>query len=239
MIEQLNIEHHIQKHIIGILMHQKYARFRDLRPPKIDTNLYSYHLKLLIKNGYVVKVEQGYTLAEKGLLYVDRVSIQSLTVRTQPKIITMLVIKNTKGEVLLYKRRRQPFADLWTLTYGKIHIEDRSTLQAAQREAQDKLGLPTDLPMEHKGDCYIRIQGGSGEVIMTTLAHVFCLQYDAIAPSDRLVWVHPDNITQYDLAPAVQAITKRALAGGPFYYEEYLITDFSGISHLVSLHDML
>ena len=94
MIDQPNINHHIQKHIIGVLYRQKYARFRDLRPPKVDTNLYSYHLKKLISQGIVRKIVQGYTLDKKGLLYSDRVSQENMTVRTQPKIVTMLVVQN-------------------------------------------------------------------------------------------------------------------------------------------------
>lgn len=230
MIEQKNIEHHIQKHIIGVLMHQKYARFRDLRPPKVDTNLYSYHLKLLIKNGYVAKTEQGYTLAEVGLLYVDRVSTKSLAVRTQPKIITMLVIENAKGEILLFSRRRQPFTELWTLPYGKLHIDDKTTAAAAQREANEKLGLYDDLQMEHRSDCYIRIAGQSGNVVMSTLAHVFFTRYDDIAMNENLAWVQPKNLSDYSLAPAVEYIIPATLAGRPFSYDEYLIDNFPGFS---------
>ena len=157
MIERNDIEHHIQKHIISVLMYDKYARFRDLRPPKIDTNLYSYHLKLLQKRGFVAKTPQGYSLDKKGILYVDRVSTSTLTVRTQPKIIVMLLVQNSNGDVLLYKRVRQPYTDQWTLPYGKLHIEDETLEKAAIREAYEKLGLK-DQHVEHAGDCYIRIR---------------------------------------------------------------------------------
>ena len=127
------IDHHIQKHIIGVLIHQKYARFRDLRPPGVDTNLYSYHLKAIQKDGWVEKTLEGYTLTQDGLAYVDRVSLKGLNIRSQPKIISMLVVQNSDGDVLLMRRTKQPYIDTWTLPYGKTHIEDISILDGAKR----------------------------------------------------------------------------------------------------------
>ena len=62
MFEQDTITHHIQKYIIGVLIHQKYARFRDLKPPRVDSNLYSYHLKKLLKQKIIQKIANPYTL---------------------------------------------------------------------------------------------------------------------------------------------------------------------------------
>ena len=221
MIEQQNIEHHIQKYIIGILMHQKHARFRDLRPPKVDTNLYSYHLKLLQTRQFVIKTDQGYTLGKKGLLFVDRVTTSSLNIRTQPKIITMLVVQNSNGDVLLMQRKRQPYADLWTLPYGKLHIDDISTKAAAKREAKEKLGL-VSRAVESAGDCYIRIVDND-EVVMSTLAHVFRFETDEIVPTEHLQWVRPHKLASYDLAPAVADIIARTFFRDSHFFEEYKV----------------
>lgn len=219
MIEHTAIEHHIQKHIISVLMHQKYARFRDMRPAKIDTNLYSYHLKLLQKRGFVRKATEGYTLDTKGLLFVDRVSTKSLNIRTQPKIITMLVLQNPDGDVLLYQRRRQPYTDQWTLPYGKLHIEDATILAAAQREAREKLAI--EIPnLQHAGDCYIRITEAQ-QILMSTLVHVFYAEVTAAPTSNRTLWARPHKLGQYDLAPAVEQIVTRAFFRDPYFFEEY------------------
>lgn len=66
MFEQDTITHHIQRSILGALMTREFARFRDLKPENVDTNLFSYHLKLLQRDKYVRKTDSGYTLAEKG-----------------------------------------------------------------------------------------------------------------------------------------------------------------------------
>ena len=219
MIEQDQIKHHIQKHILGVLLHQKCTRFRDLRPPRVDTNLFTYHLKLLQKSGFVQKTDEGYTLGPRGLEYVDRVNENKLFVRTQPKIVTMLVIQNSNGDVLLQRRLKQPYIDTWTLPYGKLHIEDTSLRDAAIREAHEKLGVE-NAPVEHAGDCYIYVKN-AGEVLSSTLVHVFRFESDAIAESDTVIWARPHKLGQYDLAPAVEQIVARTFFRDPFYFEEF------------------
>ncbi|MES2630616.1 MAG: NUDIX domain-containing protein [Patescibacteria group bacterium] len=219
MIEQSAITHHIQKHILGVLMFQEVARFRDLRPPKVDTNLFSYHLKLLIKNNIVKKLPSGYSLSINGLTYVDRVSVLSKELRTQPKIITMLVIQNSEGEVLLWKRRRQPYINAWTLPYGKLHTEDVSLEAAVQRELTEKIVLK-DQAVRHVGDCYIHVNT-DGQLLSNTLAHIFRFERDDIDLRDNFLWVKPHKLSQYKLAPAVEQIIARSFFNDPFFFEEF------------------
>ncbi|MDO4774072.1 MAG: NUDIX hydrolase [Candidatus Saccharibacteria bacterium] len=219
MVEQYIPNHYIQKYILSILTHQQYARFRDMRPPKVDTNLYSYHLKLLQKRCMIQKTDGGYTLDKAGMLYIDRVSAALLNIRTQPKIITMIMVQNTDGDVLLQKRTKQPYINSWTLPYGKLHIDDASVQAAARREAYEKLGAH-DLAMRHMGDCYIRVQQG-GELLTTTLAHVFYAETNDIVLTDGLIWVRPHKLGEYQLAPAVEQVVARTLFRDPFFFEEF------------------
>ncbi len=221
MIESVSVNHHIQKFIIDVLMYQKVARFRDLRPPKTDTNLFTYHLNSLVKQGMVEKVEGGYALSTLGLSYVDRVSVEKKVIRTQPKIITMLVVQNGDGDILLQRRTKQPYIDTWTLPYGKLHVEDASVLEAAQREAFEKLGLQGQA-LEHAGDCYIRVSS-HGNLVSTTLAHVFRFYKDDIETSDDLVWARPHKLHQFALAPAVEEVMTRTFFKDAFYFEEFSV----------------
>lgn len=219
MIENVSVNHHIQRYIIDVLMYKEVARFRDLRPPKTDTNLFSYHLTSLVKTGLVQKIEGGYGLTTLGLSYVDRVSEEKKTIRTQPKIITMLLIQNSDGDVLLQRRTKQPYINLWTLPYGKLHIEDKSLEEAAQREAKEKLGLENQA-VTHAGDCYIRVIS-DGNVLSSTLAHVFSFNRDDIVTSDTIKWARPHKLHTYRLAPAVEAIVARGFFRDPFFFEEF------------------
>jgi 8-oxo-dGTP pyrophosphatase MutT (NUDIX family) len=219
MFEQVIIDHHIQRHIIGVLMFQKQARFRDLRPPKTDTNLFTYHLKVLLKNGLVSKTDSGYTLSQKGMSYVDRVSTERFLVRSQPKVITMMVVQNSDGDVLLQRRTKQPNIDTWTLPYGKLHIDDSTIEAAAKRETFEKLGFKNQ-PLTHAGDCYIRVKSG-GAILSTTLAHVFRFNSDAIVARENIMWARPHKLANNDLAPAVEAIVTRTFFGDDHFFEEF------------------
>jgi len=219
MFEQIKLNHHIQKHIISILMFQKVARFRDLRPPKTDTNLFTYHLKLLLKQSLIKKIEGGYTLGQKGIEYVDRLSTEKFTVRSQPKIITMFVIQNSEGDILLQKRTKQPYIDSWTLPYGKLHIDDGSLVDAAKREAFEKLGLANQ-ELAHAGDCYIRVKNDEA-IISTTLAHVFRFERDNIQTSDTIQWARPHKLGKYQLAPAIEQIVARVFFRDDHFFEEF------------------
>lgn len=223
MLEQPTISHHIQKYIINVLMYRETARFRDLRPPKTETNLFSYHLNLLLKSGLINKTAAGYKLSSAGLSYVDRVSGEKQTIRRQPKIITMLLVQNSDGEVLLQKRGKQPYINSWTLPYGKLHIDDHSVVIAAQREANEKLAY--EVMPKHIGDCYIRVRQAETreEFLSTTLAHVCRFNADDIKQSDELIWVNPAKLSKLRLAPAVEAIVARSFFNDPFFFEEFTV----------------
>lgn len=219
MFKQTKLDHPIQKHIIRVLVFQKWARFRDLRPPKTDTNLFSYHLKVLLKDGLVDKTEVGYTLSQNGKTYVDRVSTEKFTVRSQPKIITMLVVQNSDGDVLLQKRTKQPYIDTWTLPYGKLHINDSNLNAAAAREAREKLALADQTPT-HAGDCYIRVKSDK-EILSSTLAHIFTFNYDDIPMNESTMWARPHKLSALDLAPAVEQIVARTFFRDDHFFEEF------------------
>lgn len=221
MIDTTEVTHHIQKHILSVLLHQEIARFRDMRPPKTDTNLYSYHLKLLQKAGFIEKADLGYRLSTKGLAYVDRVNADALFVRAQPKIITMLIVQNGFGDVLLQKRQKQPYINTWTLPYGKLHIDDATIKNAATREAREKLNLHLTDGLEHAGDCYIRVRS-EDDIVSTTLVHIFRTEIEtSIEASDSPVWARLRELHTYSTAPAVEQIVARALVAGDHFFEEY------------------
>lgn len=56
MFDKTSIDHHIQKHIMSVLTKNKFARFSDMKPRDVDSNLYAYHLKLLLRKRFVEKL---------------------------------------------------------------------------------------------------------------------------------------------------------------------------------------
>lgn len=219
MIEFETIDHRIQKHIMAHLMEHRRARFRDMRPPKTDTNLYSYHLKILMKQGYVVKSDEGYGLGMRGAVYVDRVSSATVKLRPQPKIITMLVIQNDEGDVLVFKKKRQPFIGLWTLPYGKVHNDDLSVYDAARREIKEKLNDVSIPDLKHVGDTYVHVVE-NGDVAISTLIHIFYGTTNDPLSFDHLQWVEPLAIRHEESAPGIVEVVQFALISKTYFFEE-------------------
>jgi DNA-binding HxlR family transcriptional regulator len=53
------IDHHIQKQIIADLVECETARFADLKPANLDSNMFTYHLQSLIKQKLITKNDAG------------------------------------------------------------------------------------------------------------------------------------------------------------------------------------
>lgn len=204
-------------------MYTKWARFRDMRPPKVDSNAYSYHLKTLQKEGFVDKGTDGYCLTPAGLFYVDRVSMTNLEPRQQPKIITMTVLRNVQGEVLLYSKLRQPFIASWVLPFGKVHLTNESLEMAAQRELEEKAGASI-AHVYHVGDCYIHARV-KGQLVSSVLAHIFTAtlsERDFIDTEKYAVkWVDEKERSTLKLGPAVQEVIHDTENERAFFFKTY------------------
>lgn len=201
-------------------MYTKWARFRDMRPPRIDSNAYSYHLRALQKEGFVEKTEKGYWLSPKGLSYVDKVSLEKFEPRIQPKLTNMLVIQNENGQILLIQKSKQPFIGSWMLPYGKVHLEDESFYAAAVREADEKLQIHPE-GLEHRGSCYIRAHI-KGVLISSLLANIFTTTISSKSQLDSHArWFDRSELDDLKLAPATTSVIDKVLAAQGIFFEQY------------------
>lgn len=214
--------HHIRKYILKSLTQAATARFSEMRPPRVDSNLYSYHLRALCKDGLVEKKAEEYRLSPKGLALADRASIDTFETRLQPKLMCWLFIQNAKGEILLWPKQKQPFIGQYSLFSGKIHLEDKTISAAAERDVCEKTGQPPK-GLQHLGDCYTRVYMNE-ELIHAALVHVFSVQLDDNALiDDRAVWVAINRLQEFNLSPATQEVIQRVLSGDKSFFTEYSI----------------
>ena len=191
-----------------------------MRPLKVDSNVYSYHLKTLQKDGFVEKATEGYRLSPLGLSYVDKVSMEKFEPRIQPKLTNMLVIQNQKGQVLLISKFKQPFIDTWMLPYGKVHLDDDSFFSAAVREADEKLNIKPE-GLKHEGSCYIRAMI-RGELISSILANVFSATVDETAElSTNARWYNKDELSKLTLAPATLEVLETVWHSKGLFFEQF------------------
>lgn len=172
--------HPVRKQILYQLITNPFLPFSKLKPKEIESNLFIYHLKQLISEGLVTKRPDGkYELTIEGINLADRLSLGNFRVRIQPKIITLIVCQNNKGEFLLYKRKKQPLLGFIGFPYGKIHLGENIT-QAAERELEEKTGLTGKL--KHRGDVYLTTYKD-----IDVLAQVFCHVFESKNPKGELI----------------------------------------------------
>lgn len=162
--------HHIQRKILGLLMHAPSLTYAQMRPKGVESNHFAYHLEQLVKAGIIAKSDRSYTLTTEGLALADRVSHGDMAIRKQPHIVTTIHITNSQGQVLLFRHAFQPYIDMIGFPQGRTHYDERVG-QAASRELFEKTGLQ-DVELSQRGIVYISAARG-GQNISKIIAHVF------------------------------------------------------------------
>jgi 8-oxo-dGTP pyrophosphatase MutT (NUDIX family) len=209
------ISHYIEREILRALTVRETARFSEMRPTRVDSNLYSYHLKKLVRTGYIEKCDVGYRLSLKGLAYVDKVALDIFRIVThmQPKITSSIMLKNEKKQILLTKRDKQPFINYWGLPLGKVHFEDETVEMAAERELYEKTGIALK-DLEHAGDCYLRTSRG-GMLISNVLTHVFTksVRSSAVELSINSAWFNREDLGAPEIIPGINQMVDFIMRG--------------------------
>lgn len=215
--------HFIRKHILRTLSLTKWARFRDMKPPRVDSNLYNYHLKQLVHEGYIEHhTSKGYRLSPYGLRFVNQISMEVFEPRWQPKIATVLVCRRG-DEVLLWRKFKQPYIGTWTLPGGKMHYDDISVRGAAERDILFYASrIPDDLV--HVGLCAYRAFIGD-ELINYTFAHVFTCRLESTDfVLTRPEWIKLSDATKRDCSPGTLEIIEAVARHRRFFFVEADIT---------------
>ena len=147
--------HHIQKHILNTLARTDCARYSELKPIELDGNTFTYHLKRLIFDDYVLRNDDNnYELTQRGKTYiVHRYEDPTL----QAHSIFLIVLK-IGDKWLLRRRLVQPHLH----SVGFVHGEprhDEPVTQTAKQRLQEKTGIVADLTI--CGSALISISNGS------------------------------------------------------------------------------
>jgi ADP-ribose pyrophosphatase YjhB (NUDIX family) len=219
MIDINTVKHKIQIKIIDYLVFHEIARFTELRPKGVDTNLCTYHLGKLVSRGLVDKQIKGYSLTLAGMAVAENRKQVVLSGLANTKITLLFLVQNSDGDVLLERLTKQPFMNNWTLPFGRIDGEDASMLHAARREFKQKFNTEA-AQIVHAGICYIRVNDEQGAQL-TTLAHVFSHNSDDISQTETLSWARPHRLDLYRLAPGTESVIARCFFNDPFFFEEF------------------
>lgn len=168
MQHKIVIEHHIQRDILKRLSVGA-LRFSQLKPAGMENNIFMYHLKALRGLALVEKHNDQYRLTPAGLTYIDHLSNETFRPRLQPKIIAVLMVQDTQGQLATLTRHHEPYAGSLMLPSGKMHVGETLASHAA-RELVEKTGLAT--PMAYAGLANIMISQDD-TVLTHALAHLW------------------------------------------------------------------
>ncbi|HMS31410.1 MAG TPA: NUDIX domain-containing protein [Candidatus Saccharibacteria bacterium] len=136
--------HNAQTLILRELLFHPSAGFAELQKPTgLSSDHFNFHISRLIDLDLVEKVTRGkYRLTRRGKEYANKLDTEKNTIERQPKISVILVIwkDNTKQQILLQERLKNPYFGFWGYPTGKISWGE-TILQTAQRELQEETGL--------------------------------------------------------------------------------------------------
>ncbi|MDO8507755.1 MAG: hypothetical protein Q7S53_04295 [bacterium] len=215
--------HWIQKHILRQLATSDTLRYTDLRPDNVEGNLFMYHLNQLIADGFITKNDKNYHLSLSGKKYVSSMSLESGSVRLQPKIVVMFIAKNKDGKYLLFKWKRQPYQNLISFPFGKIHY-GKPVLDLAHKELMWKSGLTGDL--KYLGDVYVQTNEND-EVVDHYLAHIFQVanikgEIQSNGLQGKPFWGKIEDFQKDDLAPGFEDLVNIIENQNPPYLKEII-----------------
>lgn len=213
--------HHIQKDILLKLAHAQSARFADLKPAGLDSNIFTYHLKQLIAEKLVAKTDAGdYCLTQKGKLAVINVRLDKKAELEQAHCVLYMTGKNANGDWLLRERLVHP-------AYGKVgfmHAEPvagEPIEQTAQRVFKDRSGLDGDFYV--RGSGYLTLMRGD-ELESYTQFTLLCSDnisgdVQDLNPSGRNFW-HAGNFSGPEMFPNMPELIKLLTNSKDIFFAE-------------------
>lgn len=199
-------DHHIQRQILERLTFAPQLSFSELKPDDLANNAFMYHLKQLLSEHLVEKYDDHYRLTDAGRRYADKYSLTLKRPREQPKLLCMIVLRNTAGQYLLAQHKRQPLLGQWGFLTGKQHYGE-SFMAHAERELTEQLGVAAELTL--RGVIDVRISDTA--LISHIVGPVLAGRYDGPAPADndKFAYAWCDELAGCSLVPGTSEMAEQ------------------------------
>lgn len=171
--------HLAQTKILRELLFMPTARFAELQKASgLESDHVKFHIKQLVKLGYINKIGNAYQLSVIGKEYANKLDTDAGVIERQPKVAVLLVVeqynpKTHMAEYLLQKRLKHPYFSFWGAPTGKVRWGE-TLIDAAARELEEETGLTGTF--EYRGIYHERVRHQeTGEIIEDKLFQLmFC-----------------------------------------------------------------
>jgi hypothetical protein len=171
------IDNEARRDIFLKLCKADFLRYSELKPPEMESNHFAYHLKKLKEDGFI-RQDEGtglYTLAPKGLRLADILSFKTELIRTQPKIVILIIAKNVVGSrVLIGVRQRQPYYGQKVFPAGKVHFGER--LEDAEKRTLEEFLPSAEFSLLRKRGKASMIYKKDSICVSHIYCHVYAIQ---------------------------------------------------------------
>lgn len=174
--------HEYQISILRELLFKPNARFRDLKKVDIENDHFSKHIKHLLAENLIVKINGRYSLSDSGKEFANRMDTDSLKLEKQAKLaIALHAVRkvNGKTEYLVHQRLKEPFYGWYGSHSGKIRWGE-NPMECAKREFLEETGL-------------------TGEFSLKGIVHYHHIHKDGRFLEDKYFWVFKITETKGNL----------------------------------------
>lgn len=132
----------IKKEILEKLMYNTSLNYNSLwNKKKYPSSKFNYHLKKLVNEELLEKNDEDlYKLTQKGTQYIAELNNKKLEKQTIPLTCSFVLCVNKNDEVLLQKRKKQPYLGIVNIPGGKVQFGE-STQEAGIRELYEESKL--------------------------------------------------------------------------------------------------
>jgi len=126
--------------IFRLFLENNKLKFNEIEKVlKIRSNMVSYHLTSMVKDGLLTKKGEYYVLTKNSEKYIPLFSDMSDSdVGPLPVILVAVMHKN---KILLVKRNKRPYKDYWSMIGGKLllheDVKSASIRKVVQKTALD------------------------------------------------------------------------------------------------------
>ena len=217
------LDHHVQKEIVYELAFTERMRFSELKPDNLENKAFDYHLKKVVKAGYVVKNDDGtYSLTSEGKRLGKGVKKkQSRLIDRAYSTLLIAVRRPEDGAWLLVRRKAQPLLGL-TGFMNASPVANEETTKTASEVCRQQTGLSGTFVVHGHGYFRIFRDGSLESFIHFTLLRCTDIQGELRQNSElaEYYWDTDPDFLAPDMLPNMQILRKMLEAPSGSFVEK-------------------